>query len=228
MRFNKLTRVKKNMADFFEQEWNTYKIRLRPKDWIRDPINRLPFLLDVIPYFSATYICFDLRLFIPRKKSKKWYQGLVNLFPELKRKEHGVFKYEWQLCDDNNEPIELNPKQTICFHNPSGNGLFEFNTEKVKKKELEKVGYITGRDKDGYYFRKIKSIDIGRLNKLAHYNILMRFTTADGMPSDWKLMASFKLFDKDMFRISGCLPAIISFMVTILTFFVLRGCGLKP
>lgn len=224
----KLAGGKKTMADFFDQEWNSYTVRLRPNDWVRNPISRLPFLLDMIPYFSASYISFDLRLFIPREKSTKWYAGVVSLFPELNRREQGSFRYEWQLCDDNNNPITSGGKSPIRFYNNSGDGFFEFNTERAKKKELTKAGYIIVKDNYGHWFRKTKVVDVGRLNRFAHYNILMRFTTNDGIASDWKLMASFRLFDKDMFWVSGCLPTIISITVTLVTVFLLRGCGLQP
>ena len=93
--------------------------------------------------------------------------------------------------------------------------------------ELTKIGYRMTSDNFGHWFRKRKAVDIGRLGKLASYNILMRFASTDGLYSDWKLMASFSTFDKDNFRMSGCLLAIISVLVTIVTVFLLRTCGLK-
>ena len=217
---------KRRMADFFEEGWNGYTLKLRPNDKFRELISRLPYLLDVLPYFSSSYISFDMRLFVPRKVNRKWYSPIASLFPEYNRRESAIFNYEWELCDDNYKPV-TSGKVPRYFYNNSGHGQFKFNTDKAARKELERSGYAIVSDNMGHWFRKKKAIDIGRLNKHTHYNILIRFTTVTGVSSDWKLMAQFKLFDKDDFRMSGCLPIIISFIVTVLTVFVLKSCGLQ-
>jgi hypothetical protein len=216
------------VADYFDQEWNGLTIRLRPNDKVRDPISRFPFLLDVIPYFSFSYVSFDLRVFLPRKESDKWYSGMLSLFPEFRRMEQGSFSYEWQLCDDDNQHINKEKKNSIKFFNDSGNGVVEYSTEKKKMKELRKAGYIVVSDHEGHWFRKRKAVDIGILNKYTHYNILMRFITNSGIASDWKLFTGFQLFDKDNFRMSIFLPVIVSAIVTLLMVFLLRGCGMQP
>jgi hypothetical protein len=217
------------MADYYEQYWQGYSLKLRPSDWARASISKMPVLMDALPYFSASYIYLDLRLFIPRKHNEEWYSGILNLFPGIGRVEKGTIHYEWQLCNEDNTPIGTGKKNLIRFYNSEGSGDFEFDTNniKIKRKDLEKVGYLVSSNQEGYWFRKRQAIDIGRLNKHTGYHILMQFEGSSSIKSAPMLLASFRLFDKEQFRMTVFLPVLISIIVSILTVLILKGFGLS-
>jgi hypothetical protein len=194
------------MPNFIEQDWNGYKIKLRPNDPFRKDIAARELEATVL-YFDSTYIRFDIR--ISRLNDKKVTEDTI--------------KYEWWLCR-HNKPINEPKDGSFFFIKPKGWGTFQFSTT-ISKGKLSKntdmipfkYGKIVGN-------RKMGAIDIGRVGELDRYTMVMQFTTKSGVTSPPLEMAGFTIFDRDVFIRYYILSA-LAILTTATVGIILKGCG---
>jgi len=196
------------MANFVEREWYGYKIKLRPSSVFRKNLSSWG-LEPIILFFNSTSVNFDLR---------------INRFYEINVREDEPITYEWWLCK-HNKPVQTPQDGSFFFIRPTGKGTFKFITPKKKDKIFKEVDMESAKFESFVYNCKLNAIDVDRINELDHYTIVMKFTTASGIPSEPFEMASFTIIDRDVFMRNLVLSVGALFIITIFGI-ALKACGI--
>jgi len=201
------------MADFIEIRQNGYRIVVQPNDRFRRFLAEFG-LGGLVPYFDATNIYFDMRIFVPKQRHMKDIDDSIT--------------YEWLLCDEDCKPL-ANIEGAFRFFNVTGNNVFDISTDKGKLTTLIKSkGILHSSTRYIHTFRKLSAINVGFAPKASRYNIVMRFTcSSTGVTSDYKPALRFTLFDKDKIRYAF-LISLITIFTTAVVGLVLRLYGITP
>ena len=113
------------MPDFEESDWERNKIRIRPNDTIRRTLTTWG-LSEFLPYFDASDISFDLRVFRPKYKAS-----------DIPKIEDSI-KYEWVLCDKHDEQLDFSQSNKLKFYDTHGYGEIKF-AKAVRFKDWDRV-----------------------------------------------------------------------------------------
>lgn len=197
---------RKYMPNFIEQDWNGYKIKLRPNDPFRKEIAARGLEAAVL-YFDSTYLRFDIRM--SRPDDKKAIEDTI--------------KYEWWLCR-RNKPISKPKDGSFFFIKPKGYGTFQFSTTQGKGKVPKNTDMIYFKYGKTMGNRKMGALDIGRVGELDRYTVVMRFTTKSGETSPPLEIAGFTIFDRDVF-IRYYILSTLAILTTATVAIILKGCG---
>ena len=200
------------MPDFPTQQFNSYHLRLRPSDELRQGLAALGFP-DMLNYFNSSEICFALRLMVPNRKENRDIKDLI--------------KYEWLLCTEDDKPVIRESDPRFHFYDVEGSGDFEMVTAKPKEAERESRDSDYYRYQDRYWIMRFKSkaVKIGTFSKLGHYKVVMRFADTSGNWSDYMRMADFTIDDKDKTKQTFVIGIVLTLIGAIVTAILVHFIG---